>query len=95
MLVQNLSGGNRRKLTVAVTCLGKTPLILMDEPTSDMDPVTRSLVYKSIDSLLKDHRSILLTSHTISEIDKICHRIAVLRDGTLLSTGTPEEIKNQ
>lgn len=66
----------------------------MDEPTSDMDPVTRYLVYKSIKQLTNDNRSVILTSHTISEIEKVCHRIAVLRDGKLISIGTPKELKN-
>lgn len=65
----------------------------MDEPTSDMDPVTRSLVYKSIENLIRQNRSVLLTSHTISEIDNICHRIAILKNGQIISTGTPSELK--
>ncbi|XP_059616632.1 glucosylceramide transporter ABCA12 [Phlebotomus argentipes] len=93
VLVKNLSGGNRRKLSVAVTCMGNTSLVLMDEPTSDMDPVTRSLVYKSIENLIKQNRSVLLTSHTISEIDNVCHRIAILKNGQIISTGTPSELK--
>lgn len=93
MLVKNLSGGNRRKLNVAVTCFGKTNLILMDEPTSDMDPVTRSLVYASINLLIREKRSVILTSHTITEIDRVCHRICVLRDGQLVAQGTPDALK--
>ncbi|GAB0094455.1 ATP-binding cassette sub-family A member 12 [Sergentomyia squamirostris] len=93
VLVKNLSGGNKRKLSVAVTCLGNTSLVLMDEPTSDMDPVTRTLVYKSIDRLIGQNRSVLLTSHTIAEIDSVCHRIAILKNGQIISTGTPSELK--
>lgn len=93
VLVKNLSGGNRRKLSVAVTCFGNTSLILMDEPTSDMDPVTRSLVYKTIRELIAEKRSVILTSHSISEIEKVCHRIAVLRNGQIISNGTTEQLK--
>lgn len=92
-LVKNLSGGNRRKLSVAVACFGKTNLVLMDEPTSDMDPVTRSLVYRAISELIHEHRSVILTSHTVSEIENVCDRIAVLKNGRLLSVGTPNELK--
>lgn len=92
-LVKNLSGGNRRKLSVAVACFGKTNLVLMDEPTSDMDPVTRSLVYRAINELIYDHRSVILTSHTVSEIEHVCDRIAVLKNGRLISVGTPNELK--
>lgn len=93
VLVKNLSGGNRRKLSVAVTCFGRTKVVLMDEPTSDMDPITRGIVYKVIRGLVESNRAVLLTSHSISEIENICHRLAVLKDGRLLSTGTPQHLK--
>lgn len=92
ILVKNLSGGNRRKLCVAVACFGNTDIILMDEPTSDMDPVTRAIVYRTIERLNSQNRSILLTSHSISEIDHICQRIAILKDGRLLTVDTPENL---
>jgi ABC-type multidrug transport system ATPase subunit len=93
VLVKNLSGGNQRKLTVAVTTFGDTSIILMDEPTSDMDPVTRALVYKVIDELTCCNRAVILTSHTISEIEKVCNRIMVLHFGRVISTGTPADLK--
>nr|XP_029714133.1 LOW QUALITY PROTEIN: ATP-binding cassette sub-family A member 12 [Aedes albopictus] len=92
ILVKNLSGGNRRKLCVAVACFGNTDIILMDEPTSDMDPVTRAIVYRTIERLNSQNRSVLLTSHSISEIDRICQRIAILKDGHLLTVDTPEKL---
>lgn len=92
ILVKNLSGGNRRKLCVAVSCFGNTDIVLMDEPTSDMDPVTRAIVYRTIERLNSQNRSILLTSHSISEIDHICQRIAILKDGRLLTVDTPESL---
>ncbi|XP_058985855.1 ATP-binding cassette sub-family A member 13-like [Musca domestica] len=95
VLVKNLSGGNRRKLTVATSCCGRTSVVLMDEPTSDMDPVTRAFVYRTIDDLLAEKRAIVLTSHSISEIDQICHRIAVLKDGQMLTCSSPESLKAQ
>ncbi|XP_055915611.1 ATP-binding cassette sub-family A member 13 [Eupeodes corollae] len=95
VLVKNLSGGNRRKLNVAITCFGWTDVVLMDEPTSDMDPVTRSIVYHAIDDLILEQRAIVLTSHSISEIDHICHRIAVLKDGQMLTCSRPETLKMQ
>ncbi|XP_037937529.1 ATP-binding cassette sub-family A member 13 [Teleopsis dalmanni] len=95
VLVKNLSGGNRRKLTVATSCCGSTSIVLMDEPTSDMDPVTRQIVYRTINDLLEEQRAIVLTSHSISEIDKICHRIGVLKDGRIITCSSPETLKLQ
>ncbi|KAH8288118.1 hypothetical protein KR054_001076 [Drosophila jambulina] len=91
--VRNLSGGNRRKLTVAVTCCGTTPTVLLDEPTSDMDPVTRDLVYATIEKLLLDRRAVVLTSHSVSEIEHLCQRVAVLRSGQVIASDTPERLK--
>ncbi|XP_020818664.1 ATP-binding cassette sub-family A member 12 isoform X1 [Drosophila serrata] len=91
--VRNLSGGNRRKLTVAVTCCGTTPTVLLDEPTSDMDPVTRDLVYATIEKLLLDRRAVVLTSHSVSEIEHLCQRVAVLRNGQVIASDTPERLK--
>lgn len=95
VLVKNLSGGNRRKLTVALTCCGRTTVVLMDEPTSDMDPVTRAIVYRTIHELLAAQRAVVLTSHSVSEIDGICHRIAVLKDGQILTCGSPESLSTE
>lgn len=93
ILVKHLSGGNRRKLSVAVTCFGTTSNVLMDEPTSDMDPITRSIVYASITQLLYDKRSVILTSHTITEIDRVCGRIGVLRQGEMIAIAPPHDLK--
>lgn len=66
----------------------------MDEPTSDMDPITRALVYSAIKKLLAEQRSVVLTSHTISEIEPICQRIAVLKEGRIIKEGGPENLKS-
>lgn len=94
MLVKNLSGGNKRKLSVAVTCFGSSSTVLMDEPTSDMDPVTRSLVYNAINCLLLERRSVVLTSHTITEIDRVCDRIGIMRLGKMIVTAPPHQLKS-
>lgn len=93
VLVKNLSGGNRRKLSVAVACFGSTSNVLMDEPTSDMDPITRSIVYASINRLLYEKRSVILTSHTITEIDRVCGRIGLLRQGEMIVVAPPQQLK--
>ncbi|KAL7744190.1 hypothetical protein ACLKA6_009163 [Drosophila palustris] len=93
--VKQLSGGNRRKLTVAITCCGYTPTVLMDEPTSDMDPVTRSFIYRTIEQLLAARRAVLLTSHSISEIEHLCQHVAVLKDGQIVASNSPGQLKAQ
>ena len=93
VLVKNLSGGNRRKLSVACASFGDLSLVLMDEPTSDMDPLTRNLVYKTIHELNDNNCSVILTSHSVAEIEQLCHSIGILVDGTMHSSGTPESLK--
>lgn len=95
VLVKNLSGGNRRKLSVACASFGDLSLVLMDEPTSDMDPLTRNLVYKTIHELNDNNCSVILTSHSVAEIEQLCHSIGILVDGTMQSSGTPESLKKQ
>lgn len=94
VLVKDLSGGNRRKLSVAVTCFGDTAVVLMDEPTSDMDPVTRHLTYACIREVLSADRAVILTSHTVAEIDRVCDRIAILRRGRLVSMGDTHALQS-
>lgn len=95
VLVKNLSGGNRRKLSVACASFGDLDLVLMDEPTSDMDPLTRNLVYKTIHELNDNNCSVILTSHSVAEIEQLCHSIGILVDGTMHSSGAPERLKKQ
>lgn len=93
VLVKNLSGGNKRKLNVACASFGDTNVVLMDEPTSDMDPLTRNLVYKTVRELNDNNCSVILTSHSVSEIEKICHNIGILVDGSMVATGTAEKLR--
>lgn len=93
VLVKNLSGGNRRKLSVACSSFGKLSLVLMDEPVSDMDPITRYLVYKTIKELNRSNTSVILTSHSIAEIEEVCHSVGILVDGNMVASGSPENLK--
>lgn len=93
VLVKNLSGGNRRKLSVAICCFGKTSVVLMDEPTNDMDLLTRSLVYKTIKELNDNDCAVILTSHSVSEIEQLCHSIGILSEGKMIACGTPDHLK--
>ena len=58
-----------------------------------MDPVTRSIVYASINRLLLEKRSVILTSHTITEIDRVCDRIGIMRQGKMIVTAPPQQLK--
>jgi ABC-type multidrug transport system ATPase subunit len=95
VLVKNLSGGNKRKLSVACASIGNLSLVLMDEPVADMDPLTRHLVYKTIRELNEANCSVILTSHSIAEVEDVSHSIGIMVDGNLVASGSPESLKKE
>jgi len=89
------SAGNRRKLSAAVSLLGEPQLVLMDEPTTGMDPSTRRLVWNNILSIVKDNRSVVLTSHSMAECDALCTRMAIMVNGAFMCLGNSQHLKNK
>lgn len=87
-----LSTGNKQKLAVARAMLAKPPILLLDEPTRSLDPLAASSMRDLINSL--KGVSILLTSHNLSEIEELCDRIAVISNGEIRASGTPENLRN-
>jgi len=79
VLSANLSGGNKRKLQVAIALIGNPPVIFLDEPSSGMDPEARRFMWKIIEriSTLRKQSSVILTTHTMEEAEGLCSRIAI------------------
>lgn len=90
---QHLSGGNKRKLSLAIAVLGDTKIIFLDEPTSGMDPQNRRIIWEHIRELKESGLSILLTTHHLDEADELADRIAIMARGKLLAMGTSEFMK--
>lgn len=89
-----LSGGMKRKLILA-RCLVNDPEILMlDEPTTGLDPEARASIWEKIRELKGRGRTILLTTHYMEEADRLCDRIAIMDKGKILFTGTPTALKH-
>lgn len=96
ILVKNLSGGNKRKLSVASASIGNLSLVLMDEPVADMDPLTRHLVYKTIRELNEiENCSVILTSHSIAEVEDVSHSVGIMVDGNLVASGSTQSLKKE
>lgn len=93
--VRNLSGGNKRKVSVALSLLGNPLLVLMDEPTTGMDPASRRLVWRAIQSVSQDSRSVLLTSHSMDEVNQLSHRMAIMVNGQFVCLGSPHYLKHR
>jgi ABC-type multidrug transport system ATPase subunit len=83
----------KRRLSVAISAIGNPKVIFFDEPTTGMDPVSRSAVWQLMQDLKKD-RTIILTTHAMEEADALADRIAVVVDGKLKCVGTPLNMKN-
>ena len=89
---KTLSGGYKRKLSVAISLISKPQILFLDEPTLGLDVFARRELWGII-SKLKGEITIILTSHYLEEIENLCDRVAVLSKGKLLKVGTIAEIK--
>lgn len=87
-----LSGGNRQRLNIAVGLLGDPPLLLLDEPSTALDPAQRERLWTFIGSL---EATVLFTTHDIGEAERHADRVLVLVDGELRFTGTPGELAGE
>jgi ABC-2 type transport system ATP-binding protein len=90
--VKTLSGGQKRRLDLAVALVGDPELLFLDEPTTGFDPGARRVAWDTIRSLRALGKTILLTTHYIEEAQQLADRVAVLRDGRIAALGTPGEL---
>ncbi|XP_040926208.1 retinal-specific phospholipid-transporting ATPase ABCA4-like isoform X1 [Betta splendens] len=87
------SGGNRRKLSTAIAMIGCPALVLLDEPTTGMDPLSRRFLWNSIMSAIQDRRAVVLTSHSMEECEALCTRLAIMVNGSFKCLGTIQHLK--
>ncbi len=91
---RHLSGGMLRRLNLACALMHEPKLILLDEPTTGLDPSTRRRMWATITRLVKDRKaSVLLTTHYMEEAEALCGKIAFINAGRVIAEGTPEELK--
>jgi ABC-2 type transport system ATP-binding protein len=89
---RTLSGGQRRRLDLGVALVGDPELLFLDEPTTGFDPSARRAAWDTIRSLRSLGKTILLTTHYIEEAHRLADRVAVLRRGEIVASGTPAEL---
>ena len=90
--VRTLSGGQKRRLDLAIALIGDPDLIFMDEPTTGFDPQARRAAWEMIRGLRELGKTILLTTHYLDEAEQLADRLAVLRDGAIVTIGTPADL---
>ncbi|XP_056624973.1 phospholipid-transporting ATPase ABCA1b [Triplophysa dalaica] len=89
------SGGNMRKLSTAISLIGAPPVIFLDEPTTGMDPKARRALWDCIHSVIKEGRSVVLTSHSMEECEALCTRMAIMVNGRFRCLGSVQHLKNR
>lgn len=87
------SGGMRRRLDIAMSLIGDPPVIILDEPTTGLDPQSRIEVWKTVKDLATSGTAVLLTTQYLDEAEQLADRIAVLHDGRIIANGTLAELK--
>jgi ABC-2 type transport system ATP-binding protein len=87
--LSKLSGGNRQRVNIAVGLLAEPPVLLLDEPTSSLDPRQREVLWEWVAGLAQEGTAVVFTTHNVGEAERWAHRVLVLADGELVFTGTP------
>jgi ABC-2 type transport system ATP-binding protein len=93
-LVKFYSGGMKRKLSLASALVNNPSILLLDEPTTGLDPKSRRAVWDAIETLKHEGRTVLLTTHYMEEADVLSDRVAIIDEGKIIVHNTPEALKN-
>jgi ABC-2 type transport system ATP-binding protein len=91
--VGRLSGGNRQRLNIALGLLAAPPVLLLDEPSSSLDPRQRERLWTYVAGLAAQGTTVVFSTHDVAEAERYAHRLLVLADGELLFSGTPAELE--
>lgn len=90
-----LSGGMKRRLTLARALVNEPDLLVLDEPTTGLDPQARHLIWERLKLLLQQGTTILLTTHFMDEAERLCHRVAIMDAGRIVALGSPRDLINE
>jgi len=90
--MRTLSGGMKRRLTLARALINDPEVLVLDEPTTGLDPQARHLIWDRLQGLLADGKTILLTTHFMEEAERLCHRLVIMDEGRIIAEGTPQAL---
>jgi ABC-2 type transport system ATP-binding protein len=94
-LVRTYSGGMRRRLDLGASLVGRPLVLIMDEPSTGLDPRSRMELWRLIEELVEDGTTLLLTTQYLEEADRLAHRVALIDRGNMIAEGTPDELKQR
>jgi len=92
---QTYSGGQRRRLDIAIGLMHRPQLVFLDEPTTGLDPQARAHLWEEVRKLRDTGTTIFLTTHYLEEADALCDRLAIIDQGRIVIEGTPDELKRE
>ena len=90
--IHTLSGGMRRRLILARALINQPDLLVLDEPTTGLDPQARQLIWQRLRSLLGQGKTLILTTHYMEEAERLCDRLVIMDHGRILVSGRPQEL---
>jgi ABC-2 type transport system ATP-binding protein len=90
---RNLSGGMQKRLDIACALIHDPKILILDEPTSDLDPVLRKQMWQILKKINEKGTTIIMASHFLEEVDSFCHRVAVVKSGEISHIGTTDDLK--
>ena len=90
--IQTLSGGMKRRLTLARALVNDPQLLFMDEPTTGLDPQARHLIWERLRRLMQEGKTLVLTTHFMEEAERLCTRLAVMDHGRIIASGSPRAL---
>ena len=93
-IVRTMSGGERSRVSLASALLGRPDLLVLDEPTVGLDPVLRRDLWRTFHALAEGGATLLVSSHVMDEAER-CHDLVLLRDGRVVATGSPDELRRR
>lgn len=91
-MVEKLSGGQLKRLSVGLALVGDVELIFLDEPTSGLDPQSRRSLWEVILALKREGKTVFLTTHYLDEAEKLCDRVAIIDQGKIIASGKPRDL---
>ena len=90
--IATLSGGMKRRLTVARALINRPELIILDEPTTGLDPQVRRMIWARLRALREEGRTLLLTTHYMDEAERLCDELVIIDHGRILERGSPRDL---
>jgi ABC-2 type transport system ATP-binding protein len=93
--LRTYSHGNRQKVGIILALMHRPKLLILDEPTTGLDPLVQQALYQLLQEVRRDGRTVFFSSHVLPEVERLCSRVGILREGRLVAVETVAELKKK